>query len=861
MEALVEFVSGALRETGFDVVETHEIAGRTQRLRHLPRELDIGVRHQILQAYPDGVYDHQAEAIEAVLKGEDVCLATSTASGKSLVFMAVSAHFIRTASPARVLALYPARALIQDQIGKWKDLLEPLSINFGYIDGGVPTNSRPAVLDSSDVVLMTPDVAHAWFMSHLDDPAVTRFRTSLRLVVLDEAHVYDGVFGTNMAYFVRRLQVAAGAFQIIISTATLGKPDEFFSRLTGRNGVLFGADKDASPAPSKKVVLAREFRGRDFESKIGLLAALAAHSDGRFLAFSDSRKAVEQFVAALRRGKDEADAGDRTDNGCQSAPAESSAASCEGERVLPYRAGYETEDRNRIQAALAAGELAGVVSTSALELGLDIGEVDIVLLLNFPPAVTSFWQRVGRCGRVRAGVCVLIDDKGMLLQSGGGLGGYLERPLEPNWLYLDNRYIQYANALCAAAESCQLGRDATGAQAYRALPQTFLEMLDNEIDPQHPVDHDLYLLKQQAEAGPHYVFPLRSGVEKNFDIVEGTGPVYSERLGEVTLSQALREAYPGAIYYYMARPYRVVRFDYGKGTIHVRRERYWTTQPVGQTMVFPQFGDGILSLRRSENGFVAETNMQVSERVTGFVEQRGGNKFTHEYDAGSSYYQRPVNRFFQTTGVCWKVLGLSPSADEQALTSAILRVFCLEFGIQERDLGSGMFHSEQSPLGGGRCRGMCIFDATHGSLRLTQRLADSFPAVVDRLSAVLRELEPRAAMLAELETMAAALRGMERLDMSRIAGTPPKPTAGDWIEVIARGEEAMLQSSLGARPVKIIGYRFTPQGLVYDLEPPDDGTRRYAPAKAVQPMYGQTKMIWFNLITGEESDRRPPEGT
>jgi len=857
MEPLSEFVSWALRETGFEVVETHEIAGRPQRLTHLPRRLDIGVRHQILRAYPDGVYDHQAEAIAAVLNGDDVCLATSTASGKSLVFMAAAAHFVRTAPRAKVLALYPARALIQDQIGKWRHLLEPLNIKLGYIDGGVPTDCRSPVLDSSDVVLMTPDVAHAWFMSHLDDPAVARFRTSLCLVVLDEAHVYDGVFGTNMAYLVRRLQVAAGPFQIILSTATLGKPHEFFLRLTGRHGIVFDADKDASPAPCKRVVLARECRGKDFESKIELLAALAAHSDGRFLAFCDSRKAVEQFVAALRRGKDGADTSDRTDNGCQSASAESSPASSQSERVFPYRAGYETEDRNRIQAALAAGELTGVVSTSALELGLDIGEVDIVLFLTFPPSVTSFWQRVGRCGRVRPGVCVLIDDKGMLLQSQRGLRGYLDRPLEPNWLYLDNRYIQYANALCAAAESRQLRRGTTGARAYRTLPQTFLDMLDNEIDPQHPVDHDLYLLKQQAEAGPHYVFPLRSGVEKNFDIVEGTGPVYGERLGTVTLSQALREAYPGAIYYYMARPYRVVRFDYGKGTIHVKRERHWTTQPVGQTMVFPQFGDGILSLWQSKNGFVAETNMQVSERVTGFVEKRGGNRLTHEYGAGSPYYQRPLTRFFQTTGVCWKVLGLS---DEQALTSAILQVFCLEFGIQERDLGSGMFYSQQSPLGAGKCRGTCIFDATHGSLRLTQRLADNFPAIVDRLSAVLREFEPQAAMLADLETMRTTVKDMQRLDMSGTASTSPKPTTADWIEVIARGEEAMLQSSLGVNPVRIIGYRFTPQGLVYDLEPPSDGTRRYAPAQAVQPIYGQTKMVWFNLITGEESDCRPPEG-
>jgi len=851
-------ICNVLQTTGFNIAEQMELPGRTQQLAPLPCGIDIAVRNHVLRANPNGLYAHQAKAVEAALAGRDICLATPTASGKSLVFMAVAVHLVRSDPSVSVMALYPARALIQDQIGKWGSLLEPLGIRFGYIDGGVPTNRRPAILETSRIVLMTPDVAHAWFMSHLDEASVGRFRKSLRLLILDEAHVYEGVFGTNMAYFLRRLEAAAGKFQVIASTATLGEPQQFFASITGRRGDIFGPEDDASPMPPKTILLAREMRGKEFESKVGLLAGLASASAGRFLAFADSRKSVEQFVAALRRGRDSGDNGSEEGHReiARSGSASHAGLLADGVHgVLPYRAGYEPQDRNEIQAALGAGGLAGVVSTSALELGLDIGEVDVVVLLNLPPSMSSFWQRIGRCGRMRPGVCVLIDDRGMILRSGTSLAEYVRRPLEPNWLYLDNRYIQYANALCAAAECRQLARTSASEQAFGTLPRTFTELLKNEITPQQSVPHDLYLLKQQAEAGPHYEFPLRSCVEKNFEIVEGTGSAYSMGLGHVTLSQALREAYPGAIYYYMAKPYRVVRFDYREGKIRVRPDRYCSTQPLAQTMVFPQFGRGLLSLRRSEHSFVAETTMQVSERVTGFVENRGGRKTTYEYDGRSPYYHRPLNRFFQTTGVCWRFPRLeSPAGD---LATTILHAFCEEFGVQERDIGVGMFHSEQSPLGTGKCQGMCIFDATYGSLRLTQQLAENFPSVVTKLHKVLEQIEPGSDMLRDLQTMQNALGKMELVRV----GHPVEPQAGsgidEWVEVVAPGEQAMFLSESGTRPVNILGYRYTPQGLVYDLEPPHKGARHYISAEAVEPIYGRTRTIWVNLTTGDEVEEPP----
>ena len=189
-----------------------QLAGRQPKFLPIPSCLHESVRNLIALSYPDGLYGHQTEAIDAGLKGHNICLATSTASGKSLVYMALAADMILRDNHSRVIAFYPARALIQDQLGKWEAVLKPLNLSFGFIDGSLPVPKRNAVLDQSRVVLMTPDVAHAWLMSNLKVREIRYFLRNIKLLILDEAHIYEGVFGTNMAYFLRRFQ-AVFSFQ------------------------------------------------------------------------------------------------------------------------------------------------------------------------------------------------------------------------------------------------------------------------------------------------------------------------------------------------------------------------------------------------------------------------------------------------------------------------------------------------------------------------------------------------------------------------------------------------------------------------------------------------------------------------
>jgi len=838
---------------GIQIVQSLTLPVREASYRAIPDRLHPSVVARLKQDYPSGLFRHQALAINAFLDGRDVALSTSTASGKSLVFITAAMDTLAKDPSARVLALYPAKALIRDQIAKWKSATrhDP-TIGVGLIDGNVSIDSRGEILAASRIVLMTPDVAHAWFMPNLRERQISMFRSALRLLVLDEAHVYEGVFGTNTAYLMRRLDATTGSHRVLCSTATLGRPSDFIFQLTGRSAVSITQDDEGSPAPERQVFVAGD---PGYDKLVELLKNLAAVDRGRFLAFSDSRKMVEQMVAATMRVESQAALAD--DESDSEDEIEERAARQEPtgpQAILPFRAGYEAEDAREIQDALYRGKLGGVVSTSAMELGLDIGEIDLVVLLGLPPSLKAFRQRLGRAGRRREGACLVIDTKGVISGIEQGLAKYMAKPLEPSWLYLENRYLQYANVLCAALECSELGLTSADKVSFSTLPSSFGRLLENELNPVETVPADLYPLKQRAQAGPHREFPLRSGIEKDFKINSPQG----ENLGNVTFSQMLREAYPGAIYYYMARPFRVIRMDMRDGKLSARRTKFWTTRPIANTTVFPKFNGGVLRLFGSPGGFLAEAELQVSERVTGFQEMRGRTRLEpHLYGPASEWYRRELTRFFETTGVCLYQPDRAGSLEEIGVQ--ILRAFCIDYGVQERDIGIGFFHAKQTPFGTSKkCQGLCIYDAVDGSLRLTQRLADNFSQTI-RSAIDYSQTDGMADTAKQLEALYEAFSKMEEVAVTSGLAIEPLSTPDDWVEIIAAGEKAMYTSEDGPREVSVIGYRFTPKGLMYELFPEtDEGSGKWMVTdRAIHPLNGMTRTVWANLVTGEEQAAAP----
>ncbi len=812
-----------LDSEGFRVAGVAHLAGREPSYVPLPNGLEPVVRDDVVARHPTGLYRHQAAALDVQLQGEDVVLATPTASGKTLVFTTYAAHLLQSDPTARILAVYPARALITDQLDVWNEALAAIGEEAGVIDGRVVLAARPAIAKRCRVLLMTPDVVHAWLLARSSDPVSRSVLDGLRLIVLDEAHAYEGAFGTHMAYLMRRLDAVSCRPQIVASTATIASPADFIESLTGRRVTCIDGSFDGSEAPPKDVLLVRASRPTP-DVYAAVIRAVARGSRGRFLAFGDSRMLVERVVSAMhRQGRvdDDVDADD-------AAPSD----------VLPYRAGYEEEDRARIQRALDEGELAGVVATSALELGIDIGTIETVVLLSKPPSMKSFWQRFGRAGRrATRGTCVIVDAQQAIDDGDDALRAYLDRPIEPSRLYLQNRYIQYAQALCAAHEI--RARGDVRREAFDSLVSTFRAMLENELTPTAPVEPELFSLKQRAQGGPHLEFPLRTAGDRELRLHFGQQP-----LGRVTMGQMLREAYPGAIHLYLGRAYRVLGVNVRRERIDCRRDRAYRTRPIAQAMVFPDFREP-LQLRVADGCFVGELPMQVSERVLGFRETRGKECIEHEYGPQSPWAQQPLQRYYETTGVCWfRAGGASIKAAE-----AVRDAFCTRFGIQPQDVGVGAFHAKGSPIGSTPCKGVCIYDATSGSLRLTELLATNFVEVLG-LAADTVEAHGHTQLATELRELARDAETCRPWDPGVAAVA--RPHGDHLVEVIAPGQTALYFGGAEPEQVEIRDVRYTPHGVMYVIEPPTRAGRRMVAVSAVKPLGGETRMTWWDLTEGCE---------
>jgi hypothetical protein len=237
--------------------------------------------------------------------------------------------------------------------------------------------------------------------------------------------------------------------------------------------------------------------------------------------------------------------------------------------------------------------------------------------------------------------------------------------------------------------------------------------------------------------------------------------------------------------------------------------------------------------------------MQVSERVLGFIEMRGRNKAQHEYGPNSEYYHSPINRFFQTTGVCWDFSERSVVAE--TLAPAVLEAFCQVCGMQERDLGIGSFFSKESPVGSGPCQGMCIYDATNGSLRLTQKLAERITEILE--AAVQNaDRDGDLALCRELQSLAKMILRLEPASCSVASVLPDMQE--DWAFVIAPREKAIYTNEDGPHEVEVVQFRFTPHGPMYELTSSKPGTWMVS-ASSVQPIHGRTQIIRLNLVTGE----------
>ena len=771
----------------------------------LPAGLLPHLQQRLNATYPQGIYRHQALALELMLTGADVALTTPTASGKSLVFITGALHILLADPSAKVVALYPMKALGNDQFTKWKAALDSSGLNVAVLDGDVKVKDRERLLEENQVLIMTPDVLHTWMMAHLHSPVVRRFRDQLRLVILDEAHVYDGVFGTSTAYLLRRLDACGPHFQLIASSATIGQVDSFLTQLTGRTLSLVSAAEDGSP---KQHVAWRSITppaGNAFKNRVDLLMGLV-DAGIRFIAFADSRKSAELLASATRRGGAAPEASDEDfiaeADDLLSAPG-----------ILPYRSGIEAKDRQRIEAALASGELRGVIATSALELGVDIPGINCVVLMGSPPTQKSLWQRAGRTGRHGEGCVLLIQDAPSLGHA--SLSDYLARPIEANHLSLENRSLEFAHVLCATIEAEACGTS-WNTSALSSLSRRFRSLLEGERAGGQVLEQDLWDLKSKAGGAPHRTFSLRSGKETSFEIL-----LHHDRIGSISLPQVMRETYPGAIYYHLATPYRVRCVKRNKGVIDVSPERRYTTTPILQSTVFVTLRQAE-SLRSGPDGFLYSGEIQSTERVTGFRERRGSRTDVELYGPGSPYSQTPFDRWLRSTGVCWTLTTGEPMAE--ACGERLLAAFCSRFGVCRGDLGLGRFRCQQNPYGPSPVTGLSIYDRIEGGLRLTDELFQHFPEIATAAAdqALSEAAEPQVIQTLQQLARAAATWSTQA---SPSPATDIPATAADMVEVFQPNSPVLYRHQDHHEEVRILTFLPKPEGLEYLVTLAHGGTK------------------------------------
>lgn len=729
-------LSSALATQGWHTVDTEQVPGRSAQYFE-PEDLRLGkASSRLLSGKALKLYGHQKEAIRLAGEGRNVVLTTATASGKTLAFQVAALEYLQADPTANVLALYPVRALVSEQEERWAEALRAsgLGTPVRRIDGGIlPVAKRLGLLGEARVVVATPDVIHAWLLGNLGQRRVQSFLRSLKLVVIDEAHTYTGVFGSNSAYLFRRLQHAVerlgGKVKFIAASATMARPDSHLLKLTGHEFEVVGEDCNTAPKPPATISLVNTPDGKDvLTSCAALIRFLARETDHNVIAFVDSRKQTEHIAAIAQRE-------DKTDPGEPDEDENTLIEEVRQVQVQPYRSGYEEHDRQQIQRQLSAGTLKGIVSTSALELGIDIPHLDVAILVGVPRSATSLYQRIGRVGRNKPGTVIIINDGSVVSETVFRSPETLMKlPLLEGALYLENKRIQYIHALCLArrnGEDDALPRKQGSDDQFTTsvpCPESFVRLCASERVGE--IDAELQAMKAEAGDDPHHVFPLRD-VESSFQVEQRRGPEIF-RLGSLSFSQALREAYPGAVYYYKARGYRVTRVNTNTRKIDVRQDKQFTTRPIAlPPLIYPNLSPGNINDTFQFGALkIVECNLQVANLVTGYKERRGPNEFIVSYPLDSSlgcYFDRQTfSRNYFTTGVILAHPGFTDGHTKAgALAEVIYEAFMLAVGYERQDIGFGddKFKADRAPFAQGQ-RFVALFDQTYGSLRLTSRIME-----------------------------------------------------------------------------------------------------------------------------------------
>jgi DEAD/DEAH box helicase domain-containing protein len=590
----------ALIEEGRDeqLVRQARYGAQPPEVEPLPADLHPKLLQALERTGITQLYSHQAETLAAARQGNTI-VTTGTASGKSLAFNLPVLDTLARDRKARALYLYPTKALSQDQARKLHQLKAPF-LRHAIYDGDTPREERPAIRRNNNLILTNPDMLNVGVMPHHRQWGDVF--ANLAWIVVDEAHVYRGVFGSNVANVLRRLRRLARAYgtepRFLLTSATIANPLELAEELTGLEFTL--VDRDGAPRAERQVAmwnppLLDEATGARVSSLTEAATVLARLvEDGvRTICFLKSRRGVELIQKFTRLRLEDAGRPDLA------------------ELIAPYRAGYTPQQRREIERRLADGELMAVCATSALELGIDIGELDAAVCVTFPGTVASLRQMWGRAGRRSTGLAMYIAGDDALDQFFcRHPDEFLDRPVERAILDHESEEIHLLHLAAAAYELPLTDEDADilgprwQGYAERLVRMGMLRDRGGSFTP-------------RGDEFPAGRVSLRSASVDSFAVVDERA---GEVIGTVEAGRAFSTIHPGAVYMHLGASYEVDELDLrGRRALVRRFDGDYYTQPKKETETF------IEEVRAQRMIGDVELNfgiVNVSEEVVAFQKKR-----------------------------------------------------------------------------------------------------------------------------------------------------------------------------------------------------------------------------------------------
>ncbi|HSB70845.1 MAG TPA: DEAD/DEAH box helicase [Candidatus Methylomirabilis sp.] len=570
------------------LVHVEVIPTRAARFAEPDPPLPAPIRQALRDAGIHRLYTHQVEALAHARSGKDVLVVTGTASGKSLAYQLPVLETLLREREARALFLFPTKALEQDQLKSLQQLIPWGSgIRAEILDGDTPAHRRAQLkAELPHILISNPDILHLSLLPY--HAAWKGFWENLRYVVLDELHTYKGIFGSHIAHVLRRLHRVTAFYGsrpgFITCSATISNPSEFAGTLAARD--FARVDDDGSPARGKRFVLVNPTGSPYGEATDLLLHCIQAGF--KTIAFAKARKIAELITMWAHQAAPQLRA-----------------------KIRAYRAGYRPEERRAIEQGLFHERLLAVVSTSALELGIDVGGLDACLLVGYPGSIASTWQRGGRVGR--AGQEALI----ILIALPDALDQYFIRhPRDffartPEAAVIDpgNRRILLDHLVAAAAELPLTVAEA--ARYGRDLPDRIAELQAERRLVQSADGREWYARRRN----PAREISIRA-IGEPFAILDPSG----KTIGSLDTYRAIHECHPGAVYLHQGRQFEVTDLDLAQRKVRARPvEVDYYTQTTGEKET------EILHCQefRQVKGAVARLGrLKVTERITGFEKRR-----------------------------------------------------------------------------------------------------------------------------------------------------------------------------------------------------------------------------------------------